>query len=130
MWSDITKVVNSVSFALSSFLGNTNRSVRNFGHWWFRFLGHIAGHADLGNDQHYGRLGERSVKQVIVDGYNDEDCTGSAGRAASICERLERRLVCFCAATLSLRLAAAHQPLLVAHDLVAWLLAQPTTIPQ
>jgi hypothetical protein len=44
-------------------------------------FGHLAGHADLGSDNHYGRLGERSVKQCVVDGYNDEGCSGSAGKA-------------------------------------------------
>eukprot|EP01052_Picozoa_sp_SAG31_P034174 SAG31_NODE_3955_length_3720_cov_1.847556_2_plen_230_part_00 len=81
IFEDLTRAVSEVG------------SGRRHGAKYFQSgqFGHIAGHSDLGNDQHYGRLGERSVKQTIVDGYNDEESTGSAGRAASICERLERR---------------------------------------
>ena len=53
--------------------------------------GHIAGPADLGNDQHYGVLGERAVKQCITDGYNHEDCDGSLSRERTIARLMEVR---------------------------------------
>ena len=46
--------------------------------------GHIGGYADLGSDQHYGLMGERTAKQLITEGYNHELCGGAAavGRRA------------------------------------------------
>ena len=52
--------------------------------------GHIAGYADLGNDNHYGVIGERTVKQIITSGYNDADNDGSSSRATQIKLRMEK----------------------------------------
>ena len=58
IFEDLTRV----AAARSTLAGNTGRHAA---------VGQldVAEHADSG-DQHYGRLGERSVKQCIVDGYN------------------------------------------------------------
>ena len=52
--------------------------------------GHIAGYADLGSDNHYGVIGERTTKQIITAGYNDADNDGSSSRAAQIKLRMEK----------------------------------------
>ena len=36
--------------------------------------------------------GERSVKQCVVDGYNDEGCSGAGGKARAICALIEARV--------------------------------------
>lgn len=57
-------------------------------------LGHIAGYADLGSDNHYGVIGERRAKQVVTTGYNDADSDGSRSRAAQIKLRMEEHPLC------------------------------------
>jgi hypothetical protein len=52
--------------------------------------GHIAGYADLGSDNHYGVIGERTAKQIITAGYNDPDSDGSSARSAQIKLRMEK----------------------------------------
>lgn len=52
--------------------------------------GHIAGYADLGSDNHYGVIGERTAKQIITAGYNDIDSDGSRSRAAQVKLRMEK----------------------------------------
>jgi hypothetical protein len=56
--------------------------------------GHIGGYADLGSDNHYGLIGERTVKQAITAGYNDADNDGSSSRAAAIKARMEKLSRC------------------------------------
>lgn len=92
--------------------------------------GHIGGYADLGNDNHYGLVGERTTKQNITAGYNHADNDGTSSRGAQIkvlMERLDRCAAAvvyvgsFTEARLTQMIGQASQDLQV-HHREAWLL--------